>query len=614
MTQIKKKILPITDQYHLRSTPSSLVPRSVAFLAFGISFLLPNLVFSGAFFFNTLHLMKWVTALSPLALLGAAAGYKTLRRGARESGFRIDAFALLWLLLLLYITLQPLWTPLRSPETFYREWFFFASLWLAYVLCTLLADRTIVHALLWGALAGAALSVLFAELQVRGLSAPYPFILPTPGHYIANTGQQNMFATWMAISGLGGALLFFSSGGVRNKSLFTSILAVVLLIVVFHGLVASTSRSGILSLAAGFTVLSLFFLRNEGRKSLPRILLIILLFALVMSVNVSLNKATGEALSSKLEDVVQQPLSFAKRDSIWATSWTMFANDPWRGVGLGQYKWHYMEAQKDMILRWPHFRWMYTQWAHNEFLQWMAEAGVVGAALMFLLWIWWGYSLLYALSHKVRLSYEAMWGSALVSLFFVNALWTRPFHRVENVLWLALAFAATNREVLRPSALAPFSERFEKALRALGGVICATSLLGLVFLGNGVYGDRLLRLAEDGVSKGGNMTAVKELYSRAYASPMVRDDAEKQIGYFSVRLGEIVKNPELIAEGLNILIGYFEKMPHVEELNFLTEWAFKINKEDLKQFLDSFVRHPQSPHPFLNEASTEPENGSHDIN
>ena len=565
------------------SQKSRLVFRCFLFCAFFLVFVLPNLIFSGEFFFSTLHLMKWAATLAPLAILGAATGFQVLRNGTERTDFRLDGFAVVWLALLLYMTVQPFWAPPRSTVTFFQEWFFFGSLWLAYTLASLLADGKLVRALLWGALLNAAVSVLFAELQMRGLNGPFPFILPTPGNYIANTGQQNMFALWMAISGLGGIFLFFSTTGPRRFFANTSI--VLLLVVVFWGLISSTSRSGILSLTAGFLVLSIFSLRLEGRRNLLKASCVLLLFAAVLTANVSWNPSTGAALTSKMENLIENPLSFAHRDSIWATSWTMFARNPIKGVGLGQYKWHYIDAQNQMLHRWPHLKWQYTHWAHNEFLQWMAEGGVVGAALMFFLWLWWGWGALRAFVKKTPLSPEAVWGSALAALFLVNALWTRPFHRIENAVWLALAFAVTNRELLPPLLPTPPPEQFKRGGRLLGGVVCLVSLIGLLYLGNGIYGDRLLRLS---TMEGRDAAEIASLLDRAYRSPMVRDIAEKQRAYFRIHLGEAANDAEMLAGGLNDLIAYFEKQPHVQELNFLRGWAGRLNDQQFRDYMESF--------------------------
>ncbi|PKL02449.1 MAG: hypothetical protein CVV55_04375, partial [Synergistetes bacterium HGW-Synergistetes-2] len=58
-----------------------LAPRALLVCAFFLSFTAPNLIFSGEFFFSTLHLMKWAAAMIPLTLLGLWAGFRVLRRG-----------------------------------------------------------------------------------------------------------------------------------------------------------------------------------------------------------------------------------------------------------------------------------------------------------------------------------------------------------------------------------------------------------------------------------------------------------------------------------------------------------------------------------------------------
>ncbi len=243
-----------------------LLPEGATLPLFFLAFVLPNLVFSGPWFYSTLHLMKWAVVFFPLAAAGMTAGYRIIRKGTKATGFHLDGFAVLWLFLLLYVTMQPFWSGLRSPGTFFSEWFFFSGLWLVYVLISSMEREDILAPLLLGALANCALSVLFAELQVRDLSDAFFFILPTPGHYIANTGQQNMFSLWLAIGGVNGAALMLR-GERRNLK---GLLVMVLLAVDFWGLISTTSRSGILAFASGFIALAAMNLRNrEGRGAPP---------------------------------------------------------------------------------------------------------------------------------------------------------------------------------------------------------------------------------------------------------------------------------------------------------------------------------------------------------
>ncbi len=552
------------------------LPKWAALPLFFLAFVLPNLVFSGPWFYSTLHLMKWAVVFFPLAIAGMAAGYMIMKRGTKVTGFRLDGFAILWLFLLLYVTMQPFWSGLRSPGTFFSEWFFFASLWLVYVLVSSIEREDILIPLLWGALANCALSVLFAELQIRDLSEGFFFILPTPGHYIANTGQQNMFSLWLAIGGLNGAALMLR-GERRNLK---GALLLFLLAVDFWGLISTTSRSGILAFVCGFIALAALNFRNRAGKGGRRLLAVGLLFVAVFGMNIFLNAGRWGILLYKMDDIVKNPLSIANRDSIWATSWTMFTDRPLRGVGLGQYKWHYLDAQREMLKRWPHLKWQYTHWAHNEFLQWFAESGLIGGILFLFLWLWWGLSALRLFLKKKALSPEALWGSAMICLFLFNALWTRPFHRIENVLWLSLAFAVTNREVLFPLFPAPSPEEFEKGGRLLGGVMCLVSLLGMIYLGSGMAGDRQFRLASSPDLSGEARLLFIEKASR---NPMITEQAQQQRGYALIAAGQERKKIELVSEGLNELMVFFQKQPHVKELGYLTGWSKKLENEPLYQ-------------------------------
>lgn len=559
-----------------------LLPGGLFVVFFFISLVFPNLVFSGPYFYSTLHLAKWAVALVPVALCGIAAGIRIAVKGAVRTSFRIDGFAFVWLILLLYVTMQPFWSGLRSPETFFREWFFFASLWLAYILAVLLVDRRLLRAVLWGSLVNCALSVVFAELQVRGANHVLPLILPTPGHYIANTGQQNMLALWLAMGGLNGAFLFFSAGKGRRG---TMLLTAALLSVVFWGLISTTSRSGLLSLFLGFLVLSCYFVRNMGRGNIRRVLSVALIFLSVMGLNLYLNEGRWGILMYKMEDIARDPLSIANRDSIWATSWTMYTASPLRGVGLGQYKWHYLDAQREMLKRWPRMKWQYTHWAHNEFLQWFAEAGTVGGILMLFLWGWWAVSAFRIFLKKCRCSAEAFWASSMVALFLFDALWTRPFHRIENALWLVLAFAAANREMLLPLVSPPPPEEFEKGGRLLGGVTAAVCMIGLVYLGSGMWGDRMLRLfTNEQRTVAERQTALE----RALSAPMVRDLAEKEGAYYLISSGQERKDPESVSRGLNRLMAVFSKEPHVRELNYLRQWSIRLENEALVEEFTSY--------------------------
>ncbi|HPI98224.1 MAG TPA: O-antigen ligase family protein, partial [Synergistales bacterium] len=568
---------------------------------------LPNIVFSGKFWFQTLHMMKWFVAMVPVAVLAILAGYRLLRHGNRDRSFRVDVFGWIWLMLLLYVTAQPLWTEIRSIPTFLREWFFFATLWCFYVLCYNGFQGRWLRVLFWIAACNAVLNVVFAELQFAGLNSSFPFILPTPGHYIGNTGQQNMFGFWLAISGLNIVALFAFTGKRKESDLSSKIhskalpllLCLLFLFIIGWGLWGSTSRSSILSLACGILFMVLTAARIQERLSLKRIAIAILVLVLALSSSVIFNSQRMERTLSKTVEIVKNYRSIGKRDSIWMTSWTMFRTQPLSGVGLGQYKWHYLDAQKDMLQHHPEKAWKYTYWAHNEYLQWFCEAGLLPGLILIFMAFWWLWNFTRSLIMKKDLSSEAIWACSLLFLIWFNALWTRPFHRIEDALWMSLAFAIANREIL-PVESEWTKVRRDYLYRALGALIAICSMVGLLYFFHGMAGDVSLRKA----AQSHHAFTQRTLLEKAYDHFLVRDLAEKQLAYHYLALGQATKDPEHIAEGINRLYVQFRKQPHSKELKQLLEWAKRIRKTELLQEMASYLKpgtvrieyqDPQSP-------------------
>lgn len=570
-----------------------LAPRYLSFVLFCVALCLPNLVFSGSFFFSSLHLAKWMCAFLPIGLLGAVVGWRLLFRGAARTSFRMDGFAVVWLLLLLYCAVQPLWAEVRSTETLWREWLFFAALWLVYVLGFNLADGRLLRAALWGGVLSAALCVLLAEMQIRGLAEVCPGLFYTTAKdYLANTGQRNMLALWLAMGGLNSAHLLLSGAG-RARAAAGALFAVNV-----YGLFSTNSLSGFAAFFTGMGLLLLLRLRVAGRGA-RRAAGVFLLVAAAGSALLLLSPA-GERFSPLLRKMSRYATAATEagrlapwmivgdRGTIWATSWAMIGERPVRGVGLGQFKWNYLQAQREALRRWPHLPWGYTQWAHNEFLQWLAETGAVGAAGLLFLWLWWLWGTLRALMRGMPLSREAAWGCAMVALFTMDAMWTRPFHRIENVMWLALGFAVANRELLGGLFPLRWRERARVLARPMGAVICLGSVLGLVYLADGVRGDRNLRLAMLAT----NPLERGTLLQRAHGSPMVRDLAERQLAYYYIQFGELQEDADLIARGVNSLIDVFEKQPQTDDLKELRRWAVKLKHVDLDRYVSYYTDVP----------------------
>jgi len=559
-----------------------------------ISLALPNLIYSGVFFFQTLHIMKWTVALVPVATMAILTGVVVAWRGSERIGFRVDLFGWIWFALLIYVTVQPMWAPVKSIPTFYREWFFFASLWGFYVLCLNLFSENWLRPILWLASLNGVVNVFFAEFQVANnvnLFAPLKLILPTPGNYIGNTGQQNMLGLWLAITALGSIFLYLRHGlrETEGWGRFFAATNLIFLPILLWGLWNSTSRSAILSLMVGVSLLALMIALGRDRARLRRLGLSAILIVAVLGASVFLNQGRSGSLIAKSVDLVKNADTVGGRDGIWKTSWAMAMEEPVKGMGLGQFKWNYLEAQREAFSLYPDMKWQYTNWAHNEYLQWYCESGLLGFVILIGLALWWIVSFfLYLHRHKGSpFPDSVLWSAAFLFLIWFDALWTRPFHRIENSLWMPLAFALANREVLAEVAVGKI--RFlgnPRGYRALGVMMASVSLWGLVYLGQGLVGDVTLRKAVSSKSA----PIQRRLMEKAYGTLMVRDVAERQLAYHYIAYGEAAKDPEALAEGLNRLLVAFRQQPTAEDLRRLLDWAGKLKKQDLLRYLVTYLK------------------------
>ena len=99
---------------------------------------------------------------------------------------------------------------------------------------------------------------------------------------------------------------------------------------------------------------------------------------------------------------------------------------------------------------------------------------------------------------------------------------------------------------------------------------------------------------------------------RAFAAPMVRDLAERELAYFSVRLGQATKDSERVAQGLGDLVAYFEKQPHVKELHYLLDWSKRLRNEEFREYFESFKYVPESADAASRAVVSSAERGSKD--
>ena len=585
----------------------TLVPRRLCHVAFFITFAVPNLVFSGQSWFDTLHIMKWFVAMAPVAIMTIIAGFNLFRHGTDRVKFKMDQFQIAWLIIILLITLQPLFIRLTSTGTFVREWFFFATLFAVYMLCcNQRPDGAFFRLLLWGCSVNASLNTLFAEMMIRGIppeiiirgvTVELPFIMDVPGNYIGNTGQQEMFGLWLAMAVLNCLYLHvhYSDKWKSDKlRACMMILNLFFMTVNAFGLWRNTSRGAILALSVGFAIMILCFVRNRAWKAVVHLAsligVVLVFFVLVIAINPSGGAYRGAELVRKLTDMVANPGSVGGRISIWHVSNEIFLKHPVAGVGLGHYKWHFLDGQGSLFAKYPelldnpNYTWQYTFWAHNEYLQWLCEVGIIGAAMLGLMGLYWLVSFIRTLASGREMPPESVWGAAMLFLLFFNALFSRPFHRIENAVWMSLAFAQANRCILRE--MAAFSKREnEFVYRCFGAFVASVAVCGLIFLGGGMRGDRLLFRALHPIP----VEQKRDYVRRAGFFLMSREDAEEQMANLNISIGEITEDRNIFMQGVGELLTVFRKRPNSERLFRLYSYAHELNSIELARYIMPYL-------------------------
>lgn len=650
----RPEIKKIPDKF----APVPLVPAWLLMPLWFISLASPNLIYSGVNFADTLHILKWTVTGVPVAVAVLIAGVRFLWYGAKRIQIKFDAFAIIWAVLLIYCALQPLWIEIKSPTAFALEMVCFVTVWAFYVISVSSFPDWGLRPVLILANLNACINVMFAELQIRNmnnfaflkgtfladLTHYSSIILPTPGNYIGNTAQQNMFGLWVAVSVLGAVYLYVYDAWKNDTEatgkkiwfpVFSIILAVaslkfaiadeificrylaglfiilafmfawkfankahvyysvfVLLMAAwnFWGLMNSTSRSATLALLTGLIMIFIIAACRFNKKYVIR-------FAAVMAVLAAVFWSTfyaprASAIISKTKDVIENYETIGSRRGIWATSYALLLSEP-KGVGIGQYKWHYLDGQREgyKIFNNPDwYKWQYTHWAHNEFLQFFCEGGFIGGIMFMIMYFMWFIPAVFGLVRKKRLEITntAVWGFALACVISFSAVFTRPFHRIENMVWIALAFALSNREFF---AAMKFKTDFNiiksDLLARLAGLACiAASIAGCIYISSGIYGNYLLRKA---LSTQDPKVQIY-LLNEADKHPIVREDTQRNIAYHYLQLGEQTNDIETIVKGFNILWQQFNREPRSEDIGKIINIAQRFQIEPVLRQIASYFK------------------------
>lgn len=437
---------------------------------------LPALVFNGPRWYPYLFLFKWTVAFGVLAYVF---GWFIFAYVTDRYGIVLTTLDFAWLTFALLLTLQPLVIPVCSIHEWSRNWFFFASMGASiFVLHNMPIDRGLPVILRGISIAGV-LSAVFGFVQVSRWNGRIPFILDTsmhPGRFVGNTGLDNLLGAYLALAVLAELWLLLyrqkKDSGKTAKTGFSMIFSLFLIVINTIGIWRAASRSAFLACILGAVVLFCSFRPDVKLLRKAAVALTLLMFSFIALVwftpdifSVARRDMTGLFSAETLS--VQKEGRFA----IWCISLEMIRTAPILGVGLGNYKWNYMDAMasyRDKAQLSPR----YTYWAHNEYLQWLAETGAVGTVILLGI-------LLCALRLCLKRGQDdpfivRPWVLASLTALMVDSCFSRPFHHADTAFMLPFALALISRLNPQPLTLV---RRFRILF---GGTALAVTAVGII--------------------------------------------------------------------------------------------------------------------------------------
>jgi len=214
------------------------------------------------------------------------------------------------------------------------------------------------------------------------------------------------------------ALIFVLEAFEKKKYRGISVLSLIFMIAV---LLCNQTRGAWLATAITFFTITFMFVRSKKKALCVFVSLVVALgivFACVPQLNNRLNSISQSGASGE-------------RFLIWTSVYHMFLDRPILGIGFNEFKEKY---QKQYIL--PEAKETYLMHAHNNFMQVLAEGGILGAVTWTLFW---GYALwmgIYGWKKHRELAYLAWF--AVVAGFQLHGLteYTQGNSAATKEFWL----------------------------------------------------------------------------------------------------------------------------------------------------------------------------------
>jgi hypothetical protein len=178
----------------------------------------------------------------------------------------------------------------------------------------------------------------------------------------------------------------------------------------------------------------------------------------------------------------------------------------------------------------------------------------------------------------------------MLFLLWFDAIFSRPYHRIENAVWMSLAFALANRSIIQ-CALNKNTGEDKFAYKCFGGFVTAIALCGFIFLGGGMYGDHLMYRALYPVTT----QAKQSLLQKAGRFLMSREDALEQMANLHITEGEMTGDNEAYIRGISELYYAYLERPNSERLYKLFNGAKNLESGPLLEEVIKYLPRSSIP-------------------
>ncbi len=281
------------------------------------------------------------------------------------------------------------------------------------------------------------LVALYTLLQYYGLDPYYSYL----GALTSTIGQKNWISNYLAMMFPVIFSFFLLADDKKNKSLYLFLLAILyatLLICQSRGIWISITLTTVFA----FMVILRYKLGDifkSNKKWLVILVTVFLIITIIYSTENPLNKSRLTVIERAASTFDQEDPSINTRFLIWGTSLEMMKEKPLLGLGIGTFKYHYLDYQAEYLRQQPHYikNSGKAAEAHNEYLQLGMEIGIVGL-LSFLGIIFSFYFLIYQffeskknkeVKNKEKMMVIIIFGLLMgITCFLIHCLFTFPFH------------------------------------------------------------------------------------------------------------------------------------------------------------------------------------------